>query len=148
MQQLFGIPMRIPHVPFWEIFFLYSFEDIYTLISSNKINVKHFHSTKRFIDHLWTINDGGEFKRVFCNISPKESELKVEHQGSYVTLLNLTIKKRTFKYELFDKTDSFRFYVVRMPHIESNIFCWEINGEFFRISLSNLCQGDIFPEHK
>ena len=109
MQQLFGIPMRIPHVPFWENFFLYSFEDIYTLISSNEINVRHFHSTKRFIDDLWTINDGGEFKRFFCDVSPKEPELKVEHQGDYVTLLNLTIKKRTFKYELFDKTDSFRF---------------------------------------
>ena len=60
---------------------------------------------------------------IICDIYPKELELKVEHQGDYVTFLNLdiTIREGTVIYNLFEKRHSFPFSVVRMSHIESNI---------------------------
>ena len=51
-----------------------------SLIYSDKIQARYFHSTKCFIDYLCTINDGTEFGRSMCDIYPKEFELKVEHQ--------------------------------------------------------------------
>ena len=56
-----------------------------SLISSDKIKGRHFYSTKRFIDDLSTINDGGEFGRLICEIYPKELELKVDHQDNHAT---------------------------------------------------------------
>ena len=38
-----------------------------SLISSDKINARHFHPTKRFIDYLSAINNGGEFGRSICD---------------------------------------------------------------------------------
>ena len=43
--------------------FLYSYEEEYmpSLIYSDKIKVRHFHSTKHLIDYLYAINHGMEF---------------------------------------------------------------------------------------
>ena len=41
------------------------------LISSDKINAKHFHSKKRFIDDICAVNDGGELERCFSDIFEK-----------------------------------------------------------------------------
>ena len=125
-----------------------------SLIDSNKIKARHFHSTKCFIDDLSAINDGGEFERSVCEIYPKELELKVEHQGDHATFLNLdiTIKEGTFIYKLFDKRGSFPFPGVRMPHIESNIpqniFYLAIKGEFLKIAHSTLWLRDFKPKAK
>ena len=72
---------------------IYSYEEEYisSLISSDKIKARHFHSTKHFIDDLSAINYGGEFGRSICEIYPKELEHKVEHQSDHATILNLDI---------------------------------------------------------
>ena len=64
------------------------------LIVLDKVKARHFHSTNRFIDDLCTLNDGGEFGRVYKDIYPSELELKVEHSGSHATCLNLDIDMR------------------------------------------------------
>ena len=63
MKPVIGIPMGINLAPFWANPFLYSYEEEYmsSLISSDKIKVRRYHLTKRFIDDLFAINDGGEF---------------------------------------------------------------------------------------
>ena len=108
--------MGIDPALFWINLFLYFCEEEYilSLISCDKIKTRHFHSTKHLIDDLCAINDCREFGKSFCDIYPKELELKVEHQGDQVTFLNLdmTIKEGTFIYKLFDKRDSFPFLVV------------------------------------
>ena len=100
-----AISMGIDPAPFWANPFLYSYEEEYMspLISSDKIKGRHFHSTKRFIDDICTINDDGEFKRSICEIYPRGVELKFEYQGDQTTFLNLniTIKQGTFLYKLF-----------------------------------------------
>ena len=112
-----------------------------SLISSNKINARHFHPKKCFIDHFCGIYDGAEFGKSVCDMYPKELELKVKHQAGHATFLNLDIciKEGTFMYKLFDKRKSFPFLITKLPDIESNIpqnvFYSGTKGEFLRITL-------------
>ena len=100
------------------------------LIPLDKVKARHFHSTYRFIDDLCTLNDGGEFGRVYKDIYPSELELKVEHSGSHAICLNLdlTIREGICVYKLFDKRDDFPFSIVRMPCLE------QYSGEHFLLS--------------
>ena len=70
MKQAIDIPMRIGLASFWENLLLYSYEKEYvsSLISSDKIQARHFHSKKRFIVDLCAIYNGGEFGPSFCEI--------------------------------------------------------------------------------
>ena len=65
---------KIDSASFWANLFLYFYEEQYmsSLISSDKIKTRHFHSTKRFIDDLCVINDGGEFEKSIYVIYPKD----------------------------------------------------------------------------
>ena len=154
MKQVIGIPMGIDPAPFWANLFLYKYEHQYIkdLIRTNRVKAKHFHSTFRFIDDLCAINDGGEFGRVYNDIYPEELELKVEHQGSSASFLNLdlSIVNKQFIYKLFDKRDAFPFFIVRMPHMSSNIpskiFYSALMGEFLRIARSTLRVEDFIPK--
>ena len=156
MRQAIGIPMGIDPAPFWANLFLYTYEEKYvsTTIASDPMKARHFHSTKRFIDDLCAINDGGEFGRVFMNIYPEELELKVEHSGCHASFLNLdiTIEDNIFVYKLYDKRDAFPFHIVRMPHgcsnIPQSIFYSSLVGELLRIARSTLKLGDFFPRAK
>ena len=156
MKQESSIPMEIATAPFWANLFYYRYEKEYmsSLISSDKIKARHFHSTKRFIDDLCAINDSSEFEKSTCDIYSKELQLKVEHRDDHATILNLniTIKVGTFIYKLFDKRDSFPFSIARMPHIESNIlqtiFYSKVKLEFLRIACSTLCLRDFIPKAK
>ena len=55
MKEAIGIPNH----------FLYSYEEEYmpSLIHSDEIKAKHFHSTKHLINDLYAINNGREFGR-------------------------------------------------------------------------------------
>ena len=125
---------------------------MFELIDLDKAKARHFHSTKRFIDDLCALNDGGEFGRVYKDIYPNELELKVEHSGSHASFLNLdiTIKEGLFIYKLFDKRDAFPFSIVRMPYVSSNIpeniFYSAMVGEFLRIARSTLLFEDFLPK--
>ena len=154
MRQKIGIPMGIDPAPFWANLFLYTYEHSYInqLIKEDRVKAKHFHSTFRFIDDLCTINDGGEFGRVFKDIYPDELELKVEHEGDSASFLNLDIRveEGQFVYKLYDKRDAFPFSIVRMPHLCSNIpkkiFYSALVGEFLRIARATLYLSDFEPK--
>ena len=148
--------MGIDPAPFWANLFLYTYEHDYInkLIKEDRIKAKHFHSTFRFIDDLCTINDGGEFARVFKDIYPDELELKVEHEGISASFLNLDIRieEGQFVYKLYDKRDAFPFTIVRMPYLCSNIpkkiFYSALMGEFLRIACATLYLSDFKPKAK
>ena len=156
MRQAIGIPMGIDPAPFWANLFLYTYEEefISNLMRTNKVEARHFHSTKRFIDDLCAINDGGLFGRVYRDIYPGELELKVEHSGQSASFLNLdiSISDGIFVYKLFDKRDAFPFFIVRMPHLDSNIpksiFYSALVGEFLRIARSTLNFQDFIDKAK
>ena len=151
MRQKVGIPMGIDPAPFWANLFLYSYEHDYIkhLIKEDRVKAKHFHSTFRFIDDLCSLNDGGEFGRVFKDIYPDELELKVEHNGNSASFLNLDIRieENQFVYKLYDKRDAFPFSIVRMPYLCSNIpkkiFYSSLVGEFLRIARATLLLTDF-----
>ena len=153
-QQAIGIPMGIDPAPFWANLFLYTYEEQYitNTIPSDPAKARHFHSTKRFIDDLIAINDGGEFGKVFKDIYPEELDLKIEHSGEHADFLQLdiTITNDIFVYKLYDKRDAFPFHIVRMPHkcsnIPQSIFYSALVGEFLRIARSTLRHADFVPK--
>ena len=57
----------------------------------------------RSIDDLCTINDGNEFLNSFKYFNPKELELKIEHQRTHATFLevDITIEDDIFVYKLY-----------------------------------------------
>ena len=107
--------------------------------------------TSRFIDDLSIINDDGKFSKSCKCIYLRELELKLEHSRTRATFLDLAIKieDRIFFYKLFGKRDKFIFFIVRMPHIESNIpstiFYDSIFSEFLRIARFTLKLEHFLP---
>jgi len=152
-RQDIGIPMGIDPAPFWANLFLYFFESkhVQTLVSQRSNRAYKYHGTSRFIDDLCTINDGNEFSRSFKCIYPKELVLKLEHSGTHATFLDLdiNIEDGMFIYKLFDKRDKFPFFIVRMPHLQSNIpssiFYGSIFSEFLRIARCTLKFQHFLP---
>ena len=114
------------------------------MISTDKRKALKFHGIFRFIDDLCAINDSDEFSMSHQDIYPPELELKVEHQGNHATFLDLDISVNNdgFVYKLFDKRDTFPFFIVRMPYLSSNIpefiFYGTIKSEVLRIAKNTL----------
>ena len=159
MRQAIGIPMGIDPAPFWANLYLYTYEEEFVsdLVKGgqkDKIRARHFHSNRRFIDDLCALNDGGEFGRSHPEIYPHELELKCEHDGDHATFLclEIQIENRMFVYRLYDKRDDFPFFIVRMPHMSSNIpksiFYSALVGEFLRIGRSTLKLEHFVPKAK
>ena len=79
---------------------------------------------------------GGEFGNSYKEIYPKELELKLEHNGSHATFLDLDlyIENGKISSKLYDKDDK----DVRMPNIHSNIpssiFYGTVMSEVLRIA--------------
>ena len=100
------------------------------------------------------LNDGGVFGDVFEDIYPPELALKMEHSGKHATFLSLdiSIQDGIFVYQLFDKSDAFPFFIVRMPHLDSNIpestFYSAMVGEFIRIARNSLFFKDFLLKAK
>ena len=117
--QTVGISMGIDPVPFLADLYSYNYESkhIKNLIRTNKFRGRRFHGTFRFIDDLCALDDAGEFGKVLLGIYPTELKLKLEHNGSHATLLDLdiSIAKGKFSYKTFDKRDAFNFHIVIMP---------------------------------
>ena len=99
---------------------------------------------------MCAINDGGEFGYTNSEIYAKEVELKPENQGTNVSFLHLDINivDGKFVYKLYDKRDSFPFFILRRPHTDSNIpnniFYSAFVGETLRIARSIYFHFDNF----
>ena len=119
------------------------------LVSNDKVKAPHLHATKPFIDDLDTFNDGSVFNDVYKDMYTPELQLKVEHSGTHSTFLNLDImgKDGVFVYKLFNKRDTFPFFMVLMSYIDSNIpksmFYFALVGEFLRTARTSLLFKDF-----
>ena len=127
--------MGIDPAPFYSNLLLYLFEskDVQNLIFKKLTRVYKHHATSRFIDDVYATNDDDEFSKSFKCLYPGELELKLKHSGTHATVLDLDIKIEDgiFVYKLFDKRDKFLFFVVHMPHFESNIPSTIFYGSIF-----------------
>ena len=153
LKQDICIPLGIDPALFWVNLFLHFYENQFMaeLISNNKFKTRRFHSTKSFIGDLCAMNDGREFGRTNAGVFPKDCELRLQHQGTHASILNLNFNTLGGKsvHKLYDKRDSFRFFIVMMPNIDSNtpnsIFYSTLIGETPRIACSNLHFSDFLP---
>ena len=70
-----------------------------------------FYNTELFIDNLCALNNGGKFGKAFLEIYPAKLELKVEHNGSHATFVDLDIStdKGKLIYKMFDNLSFFIF---------------------------------------
>ena len=77
--------------------------------------------------------DDNEFLTSFKNICPKELDLKVERQENHVSFSDLEIKvgDSVFVYKPFNKRDKFSLFIVRIPHLSSNIPSTISSGSIF-----------------
>ena len=154
--QSIGIPMGIDPAPFWANLYLYRYEcDFVSQLTRGQIQrARKFHGCSRFIDDMCCLNDGSEFGKSHKDIYPESLVLKYEHQGTRATFLDIDITNSDgiFVYKLFDKRDEFPFFIVRMPHISSNIpsyiFYGTVLSEFLRIARSTLFLTDFLPRVK
>ena len=87
---------------------------------------------------MFAINDGGQFGRTNAEIYLKEFEVIPEHQGTHTSFLNLDVNivDGKFEYTLYDKKDSFPFFIAKMSHTDSNIFYSTFVGEIFMMARS------------
>ena len=80
--------------------------------------------------------------------------LKIEHHGQHATFLDLEINIRQglFVYKLYEKRDTFPFFIVRMPSLTGNIpsamFYGCILSEFLRIARTTLYIDDFSQRAK
>ena len=94
------------------------------------------------------MNDSGKFDKPFLEIYPTELELKVEHNSSHATLLDLgiSIDKGKFIYKMFGKRDTFNFHIFRMSSITiPSIIFYSSLSDFVRIAKSTLLHKDFLP---
>ena len=63
------------------------------------------------------------WSKEFLEIYPTDLELKVEHNGSHATFIDVDIfiDQGKFIYKMLDKKETFNFHIVRMPSTTSNI---------------------------
>ena len=106
---------------------------------------KRFHNVFRYIDDLLTLNDDNEFERSSLDIYPPELVLKRENaNNNHATFLDMDIKisNNTFDYKLYDKRNSFDFYIVCFPYLCSNMpskmFYSCLSAEILRICRSSV----------
>ena len=106
---------------------------IWSCIVSDSTRPYKYHGIGRFIDDLCALNDGEDFKKNDKEIYSKELNHKLEHEGNHATFLDLEIMivDGVFVYTLFDKRDQFSFFIVRMPHLSSNIPSYIFYGTIF-----------------
>ena len=155
-RQCIGIPMGIDPAPFWANLYLYSFESkfIKRLITTEPYRGFKFKHCFRFIDDLCIINDRGEFECSIQDIYPESLQLKCEHKGQHATFLELDIltKDGIMVHKLFDKRDSFPFFIVRMPDFSGNIprhvFYGSVSAELLRIARATLLYEDFLIKAK
>ena len=88
---------------------------IHQLRVSDIKRARRFVNVFWFIDDLTAINDGGEFERMSKDIYSQKGEYRLFRD------LEIKIVHKKFNIQNYDKRDDFAFFIVRMPHLTSNI---------------------------
>ena len=104
--------------------FLYSYENEFLdkLIKEGKRKLaRKFNLSYRYIDDLISFNNKG-FKEFISDIYPKELAIsETTESTSYLDLLFIRDNSNNITTKLYDKRDTFGFYIVNFPFMSSNI---------------------------
>ena len=126
LQQNIGIPMGTDPAPYMANGHLYKYEFAFQ-DKNRKTNyklAKSLNYTYRYIDDVTPINDSRTFFENIDRIYPNDLILTKENIGSNkatVLDLDINITNNKFDINIYDKTDTFNFEVVKYPSIQSNI---------------------------
>ena len=113
--------------PFFANLFLHHYESEWLNLIKNQEyqRARKFSNAFRFIDDLIIINDSNEFLNSYKEIYPEELQLKKENNHEKeATFLDLHINIDTsgkIKTKLYDKRNSYNFFIVRFPYKSSNL---------------------------
>ena len=126
-QQMVGIPMGTSCAPLLADLFLYSYENEFLgkLIKEGKRKLaRKFNLSYRYIDDLISFNNK-RFKEFISDIYPKELTISETTEStsvaSYLDLLFIRDNSNNITTKLYDKRDTFGFYIVNFPFMSSNI---------------------------
>jgi hypothetical protein len=141
-RQKIGIPMGSDPAPFFANFFLFYYESDWMekLKKEEKGKAYKYGNIFRFIDDLIAMNDDNEFHNSYKKIYPPELQLNKENDSeTHATFLDIDIQiiNKKFVTKLYDKRDSYKFDIVRLPYKHSNMpskmFYATIGAEILRI---------------
>ena len=86
--------------------------------------IKRFKFIHRYIDDLLVLNDNGHFDSVYTGIYLQALELKYtarsRTKASFLDM-DISINNSIFNKKLFDKRNEFKFNVISLPNMSSNI---------------------------
>ena len=120
-QQMVGIPMGTNGAPLLADLFLYSYKNEFfdKLIKEGKRKLaRKFNLSYRYIDDLISFNNK-RFKEFISDIYLKNSQfLKPQN---LLQLLFIRYNRNNITTKLYDKCDTFGFYIVNFPFMSSNI---------------------------
>ena len=155
-KQVIGIPMGTDCAPLLANLFLFHYEYQYI---KDKLKHNHkeailFRHTVRYIDDLLTLNNPF-FEEEIPKIYPKQLTLKktTESQDrlSYLDIC-IEIKDRKFTTSVYDKRDTFEFYIVNFPYLDSNIPSGPAYGVYMSqlVRIGRICKkyGDFKERHR
>ena len=85
--------MGIDPTPFWANLSLQFFESehIQNLISKKSTRAYKYHTTSRFIDEIYAINNYDKFPKSFKFIYPGRLQLKLEDSRTHAIFLDISI---------------------------------------------------------
>ena len=125
-RQMVGIPLGTNCDPLLADLFLYSYENfLYKLIKEGKRKLaRKFNLSYRYVDDFISFNNK-RFKEFISDICPKELTISETTEStsvaSYYDLLFTRDKSNNITTKLFDKRYAFRFYIVNLLFMSSNI---------------------------
>ena len=149
--QNIGLPMGLDVSPCFANLYLHRLEYAFMMNNiKNKVRATYcYNGCMQYIDDLCCLNDDGNFQKTYKEIYPEVLELKCENEGNQATFLDLEVNvyNGQYTYSLFDKREKFPFYIIRMPHLHSNIpkyvFYGTIYAEILRLAKANLLINDF-----
>ena len=117
--------------------YFFYFKHVQNLLSKKSTRAFKYHATSRFIGDLCAM--------MTISQNPFKFIYPLKHSGTHAAFVDLAIKTEDgiLVYKLFDKRDKFRFFIVLMPHFESNIQSTIFYGSIFS---EFLCIGQVYTK--
>ena len=148
-KQTVGIPMGTDCAPMLANLFLFSYEYAYTkeMLKTDYGTALAMRHTVRYIDDLLTFNNP-TFKDKTSDLYPPTLTLKKTTESpDHVSYLDLLIRRHTDRLttSVYDKRDNFNFYIVKYPHMDSNIPSKPAYGVYISqlVRISRICDSYV-----
>ena len=85
------------------------------------------------IENKCNLKDSSKFSKSFNINYANELQLKCEHHGLHATFLDLSITDDDdiYEYKLYDKRNSYPFFIICIPDLSGSIPAYFFMGQFY-----------------